>query len=330
MTHLCRALAAALTLSLSAGCVADPSLEALSRAGSLDDVLRVNQLQCKGTHNSFHIQSWFPLPQYQYTNLPLDAQAETEGVRQVELDLHYNGLRDRIDVFHVVVIDRRTTCDTLTGCLEEVVGWSDEHPDHQPFFILLEPKTLQPGVSVEHFLEKVEESILAAMPVDRIITPDEVQGGYGSLPRALAAQGWPTLADTRGRFLFALDNTSEVRESYTYGGQDLHDRLMFVKSSPGEPFGAFVFLNDPVGSQADIQAAVDANYLVRTRADSELDPDPARLQAALDSGAHVISTDLPGDEGDGSYFVEIPGGNPSRCNPRTAPAACTSEDIEDL
>jgi hypothetical protein len=53
-------------------------------------------------------------------------------------------------------------------------------------------------------------------------------------------------------------------------------------------------------------------------------------EAALTSGAHFVSTDYPEpDPRFTPYAVAIPGGSPARCNPVSAPAACTPADIED-
>ena len=86
----------------------------------------------------------------------------------------------------------------------------------------------------------------------------------------------------------------------------------------------------------DVRAAVAAGFLVRTRAISmpdALHDDAATLRAeldrALESGAHIISTDVPVPRDDVALHVEIPGGTPSRCNPVTAPAECTAASIED-
>ncbi len=53
-----------------------------------------------------------------------------------------------------------------------------------------------------------------------------------------------------------------------------------------------------------------------------------RLDQALLSGAHFVSTDVPWPVEWTSYVVEIPDGTPSRCNPRSAPVECSSEAIE--
>jgi hypothetical protein len=99
------------------------------------------------------------------------------------------------------------------------------------------------------------------------------------------------------------------------------------------PFAAYHSMNDPVSGGDAIRAVVAAGHLVRTRADSDSEEPNAlnydRAEAALASGAQFISTDYPFPGDDESYGFTIPGGTPSRCNPISAPAECTSADIED-
>jgi len=83
---------------------------------------------------------------------------------------------------------------------------------------------------------------------------------------------------------------------------------------------------------ASISEALDAGMLIRTRADTDGEEaaagDYSRFEAALASGAHFISTDFPGPT-DLDYFIEIPDGTPSRCNPVTAPESCENLALED-
>ena len=100
-----------------------------------------------------------------------------------------------------------------------------------------------------------------------------------------------------------------------------------LADSPDHARGFFSLI-DPVNSHSDIEDLVSSGYIVRTRADSggeEADNnDTTRLIAALTSGAHSISTDYPAKVDGIDYWVEIPEGNPSRCNPVSAPPSCTS------
>jgi hypothetical protein len=110
---------------------------------------------------------------------------------------------------------------------------------------------------------------------------------------------------------------------------------MFTSSEPPEAEAAFVKLNGPIGSFDRIQDLVGCGFIIRTRADSPEDMqgrtgDTMQRDAAIASGAQFVSTDYPvpnPDFGSG-YQVTIPMGMPARCNPISAPADCTSLDIE--
>src|SRR5262249_24194604 len=60
--------------------------------------VKLNQIQVLGTHNSYHIRPLEPLwtalldftsafHQIDYTHIPLDQQFDTQGIRQIELDV---------------------------------------------------------------------------------------------------------------------------------------------------------------------------------------------------------------------------------------------------
>ena len=173
------------------------------------------------------------------------------------------------------------------------------------------------------------------LPADEIITPDDVRGSHATLEEAvLAGDAWPTVAQSRGKFLFLLDNEAK-RELYLAGHPSLRGRVMFTPSTPGAPDAAFIKDNDPLGPDGlewqRIQAFVAAGYVVRTRADADTvqarNGDTIPRDAALQSGAQWVSTDYPtraeiSPFGTG-YFVELPGGGVARCNPISAPFACT-------
>ena len=144
--------------------------------------------------------------------------------------------------------------------------------------------------------------------------------------------GWPLLEESRGKVIFVLLATGGMRDLYLDEHPGLSGAMMFTLSPEGSGEAAIFSLTDPIGSGDDISRLVSEGYLVRTRADSggeEPDNnDTARFEAALSSGAHTIATDYPGPVDGMDYWIEIPGGTPSRCNPLTAPVWCASEDIE--
>jgi len=138
--------------------------------------------------------------------------------------------------------------------------------------------------------------------------------------------GWPTLGETRGQVLIALMNNDFIPD-YVAGRPNLEGGLMFVTAQTGDTYAAVVKLDGAQSEQEEIQAAVDAGFIVRTRADSGLTGNADRRAAALASGAQLVTTDFPVEKN--GYLLELPGGMPSRCNPVTAPADCQPRDIED-
>ncbi|MFT3764552.1 MAG: Ca2+-dependent phosphoinositide-specific phospholipase C [Minicystis sp.] len=306
-----------------------------------DGVLRMNHLQLKGTHNSYHqpTADAAMVPALDYTHKPLDVQLESQGVRQFELDTHWNQAKGVMEVYHLYLVDEGTSCRLFTDCLKTIKAWSDKNPAHEPLFIQIEPKDSPTDAeTAETYFGNLEGEVLQVFPRSRVITPDDVRGQAANVRDALAAGGWPTLGSARGKIAFFIDNHEGLRDFYTHGAKDLAGRLMFIDAEPTDPWAGIILANDPVGDTARITAALKGNLLIRSRADSDndgpLEGDTTQRDAAIASGAHFISTDypvaVPGVPMSGPpYVVEIPGGTPSRCNPLTAPQECASEDIED-
>jgi hypothetical protein len=148
----------------------------------------------------------------------------------------------------------------------------------------------------------------------------------------VAAVGWPTLGQTRGRIIFTFDDEGPVRAAYSRGQTSLAGRLLFVPSSPGDALAAVAILDDPIGQAKAIADALAAHMIVRSMADEPQQTDAANsaeLAASLKDGANWLSTNfLPGTGR--SYSVAIPNGAPSRCDPVTAPPSCTSLAIEHI
>ena len=188
-------------------------------------------------------------------------------------------------------------------CLRVIKGWSDAHPAHLPLFIQVEPRDTRPPSELEGFFTAVEADILDVFGLDHLITPAMVQGNEATLSLGIRMHGWPTLRQSRGKVMFAWDDGSEVRRVYSRDGTDLTGRLMFVDAQPGDPLAAIAVRNDPIVQADAIAAALAAGMLVRTRSDEDgVQPsvnDRTRLEAALASGAHFISTDYPRPVPDG-------------------------------
>jgi hypothetical protein len=235
-------------------------------------------------------------------------------------------------VLHVQDIDYRSTCPTLIGCLDELRTWSDATPGHLPIVINIELKddplpepfddtAITPVDAVQ--LDAVDAEIRSVLG-DRLITPDDVRGDAADLRTAVQTEGWPSVADSRGRFLFFMDNAN-LRSDYLDGHPSLEGRVMFTSSGEGQPDGAVLKENDP-GDGTRIRDLVEQGYLVRTRADADVvSPDPAVRDVALASGAQIVHSDFPaGQSALGSgYVVSFGTRVQARCNPvLTTSATC--------
>jgi hypothetical protein len=301
-----------------------------------DGELRMNHLQAKGTHNSYHdpTADAKTVPALDYTHPPLGVQLASEGVRQFELDTHFNAATGELEVYHLFSIDEGTTCRRFVDCLKAVKAWSDKNPAHHPIFIQIEPKENPTATAeAEAYFSLLESEVLQVFPRERVIAPDEIKGSAASVRDAIAASGWPTLGKARGRIAFFIDNHDTFRDFYTHGGKDVDGRLMFVDADPTDAWAGIILANDPKADADRIKAALAAGLIVRTRADGDnVEPfagDTSVRDAALASGAQLVSTDYPVPVTGVNYVVDIPGGTPSRCSPITAPADCASTDIED-
>ena len=135
-----------------------------------------------------------------------------------------------------------------------------------------------------------------------------------------------------------VDDDGQVRAGYGTDHPGLAGRVLFTDGEPGQPDTAFVRRDDPLaaGAGADIRRLVTAGYLVRTRADEPLDQarsgDRTRLDAAVASGAQIISTDFPAPglsaRYGSDYVAALPGGATWRCDPVNAPPGCRDADLE--
>jgi hypothetical protein len=297
----------------------------------LDDTLRMNHLQAKGTHNSYHIEPKDNVYDgWRFTHAPLREQLTSQGVRSFELDLHYNFATGELTVYHEAP-DNETTCLRFVDCIAEIKGWSDENPAHQPLFIMLELKNEFESVDPDAYFATLEGEILSVWPEDRLVTPALVQGSAPDLKSALAGDGWPELGRIRGRALFTIYASAFVTH-YTHARTSLDGRILFANSRPDDPFAGVAIVDHPITDAEVIASALEAGMLVRTLADLDnVEPfagDTERRDAAIASGAHFVFTNFPVPAPGVNYVVELPGGTPSLCNPLTAPKECTPEAIE--
>lgn len=322
--------AADATPEVSADTAPDP-------AGSL----RFDQIQTLGTHNSYHVLVGAPAdPSHDYTHPPLPEQLDAGG-RHFELDVHRAPDGGPHRVYHIVGIDPGTSCELLSDCLTQIRDWSLTNPAHHLLVVLIEPKDdiarlfadigQDPRESGEDLwsghIATLDLVITSVFEPGHLLTPlsFRARGTSPTIRHSLENRGFPTIAETRGKIAFVLNDTSEQRAEYRAAGEG----LMFVFGEVGDDDAAFVKADDPRSNPARVRDAVTRGYVVRTRADADLEIDTDRREAALSSGAQLVTTDYPRQSPpESGYGVWLDGGAPSRCNPVSAPDGCDASVIE--
>ena len=290
-----------------------------------------------------------------YSHAPLTDQLN-DGARQLELDFVYDPQGGRyssplgrkmapdttpydlspmskpgMKVLHVPDIDYRSVCPLLVDCFKEVRAWSKTHPEHVPILIIFNLKQDQlkiPGtVKLLPFdtaaMDAVDAEIRSVFKPGEVITPDMVQGKHRTLREAVAAGGWPTLKQARGKIMLAMDESPDVVAVYRGKRKNLEGRMMFVNIDEASPAAGYITLNDPIKQAARIRAAVKAGLIVRTRADADTwesrRNDTAPRDAAFASGAQYVSSDyMHPDLRFSRYEARLPGGGVARKNPLAA------------
>lgn len=293
--------------------------------------LRLNQIQIIGTHNSYHLRPDKQIllsprgRSLDYGHAPLFEQLES-GVRSLALDIYKEA--ETFRVLHIPGWDDRSNCAHLKECLGEVIRWSDANPRHIPLIVFIEIKNLkekkegfEPMTSED--IDQLEDLIWLTVGENKLLNPDDVRGNHATLEESVLKNGWPFLDDVRGKIIIQLNGPTDLQAYYAKAQPSLAGRSMFLKVNPGEPEAAIVVANHP--EQPNVNELARQGYLVRTRADiSVKEPatnDTSKRDAALNSGAHIITTDFPSitPHPKTGYLVAFPDQADWRPNPLLAP-----------
>ena len=145
-------------------------------------------------------------------------------------------------------------------------------------------------------LKPVDE-VIRRFVGDRLITPDDVRREHVSLRQAIEIDGWPTLGESRGKFLFMLTSNSDQSLDYTSGGKHLRGRAMFMRARQGQldlPWAAVVKPDGPdvsiIDPARDARMIISATTCVATMTDAMCARD---RDLALSRGVNVLLDDYP-------------------------------------
>ena len=246
-------------------------------------------------------------------------------------------------LFHIADFDYNTHHILFSKALTEIRDWSLQNPDHLPLALMVELKDF--GVSnvapcwpftpilpfdaqaIED-LEQEIHAVFGAFP-NLIFTPDDFKRGQPTLEAARNNLGWPYLDEMRGKIIFIAMMGEVEKQHYKQGHTNMIGRNMFVFEDEGGPDALFVKVDDPQDEIVRIQNLVRRGYIVRTRADADTEEARSgnfdRLNAAMESGAQMISTDfyrpspLAGKPGWSHYKAIFPNGKSVIHNPVLRP-----------
>ncbi len=305
---------------------------------------------------------------FDYGHPPMEEQLNS-GIRKLEIDVYYDPEPGRyttpmglevIDkagglveynfdperklgqtgfkVFHVQDFDIESHCFLLQECIKILTDWSETHPGHLPIIITMNAKDeffedatrTKPLIFDKTAFAALDAAIVKGFGRDRLIIPDDVRQTGLSLKESVLKNGWPSLADSRGKFLLVLDEKGEKRERYLDGTPSLEGKILFTNSEEHMESAAFFVINEPLEEADRIRTLVEDGFIIRTRADAGTwearSGDTIRRDKAFEIGAQIVTTDyqnaVPRMGSD--YSVSLPGGGIARCNPVSAPKECES------
>jgi hypothetical protein len=310
------------------------------------DVLRVNDVQTVGTHNSYHVAPILAFStQWRYTHLPIQEQLDA-GVRSLEFDPHWDPVYSSFNVYHEPVVDYRSRCHCLTSCMREVADWSSRNPGHAILKLVIEPKynidVINPyrGKRGVARMRALQDTLVAHLPADKVLTPALVQGDAPTMRDAIrpGSCGWPSDEETRGMLMFILDAWMEnAHAGVALRALPLSEQLLFNRGTAAYSIPDDVAVLELSacecsktqlnvdGCLSDTRALVAQNYIVRAAlntAGCALRNVSALAQGAVGAGVQILSTD---------YIAEalpLPCGRNVCCRPGIQ-APCTAESAGD-
>lgn len=248
---------------------------------------RMNEHQMRGTHNSYHLAPDLPFDaSHKYSHMTITQQLDA-GIRALELDLHM-ALDGELKVYHIEVIDQKTTCATFQGCLRDIAQWSRAHATHSPLIVWLETKYDTGGLPFD--LSSVEQEIMMSDIHQLVVTPE-------SMP-----DGWLPLNAMRGKVIFAALREDSYAADYTMGYTDMTTKMMFA-SWPQDRWDSPWARLSKVNSPTPAVMANATQYGVMVASNGCLAEDfgmpqcAARVQDHYAMGTHMVMSDMVGIDG---------------------------------
>jgi hypothetical protein len=213
-----------------------------------------------------------------------------------------------IKILHIKDVDYQSNVQTWQEAMIRLRDWSDSHRDHSVVFVNIEVKSESPGGSSalmrmlgfkrapEFDSSSLQELSNTALEVlsNRIYAPAAMRGNHPSLKARVAHDGWPTVEETKGRFIFIVEGLSAELQQQVLSKE--YFSPFFYYGAEEHPEVVFVLKNNSRSQEDEIRRCVSTGLMVRTRADEgtyeSRNEDYSGWEAAIRSHAQIISTDF--------------------------------------
>lgn len=280
--------------------------------------LRYDEVYQKATHNSYERDE------------ALFDQLVYHRVRALELDIHigktlWPDVPGNWYVYHAdIPTQNATLCHRFSDCLDALVAFDVAVPDHEVTTVFIDLK--DDFDAAGHGPADLDALLLAKLG-PKVFTPADLLakcGGTSLRAAVTGACGWPTLAELKGRWIFALTGGTACApggrlHSYGAGGGKAAfmaagvDGTCPVSSYASEP--DVVFLNMAFSDVASATPAHAAGLVSRVYyggLGGGLDDQPS-WDAAVAAQAHFLATDKVNFEYDTWSTTHNARGYPFHC-----------------
>ncbi len=265
--------------------------------------IKYNELRTLATHNSYKEHQgviaafvstiFFPILGYDNMNYehPNTTEQLNLGIRSFEWDIsRYKGEFDGFIVQHENLIDPNSWIPNLALALEEVVLWSDYNKGHMPITIMFEFKnhSFKDGETKTMTIDDIPlfEELIESILKEKLFVPNQMLGKYTSMEEMRQNDGFPFLNELQDKVI-VLFHRGDITDEYEK--RDLKDQKAFVMKL--SPKSCFVIENEAIQDKEKIQDLVKEGYIVRTFISKWLLYTQEQHDAAMNSGAQILSSD---------------------------------------